>query len=415
MVDVPRIRARPRFRRAVLIGSAIAVVAGVTFGIKWLGNRAPSVEASQLWIGTVERGPLTLEVRGSGTLVPIQITWASSSLAARVDKLLVQPGAVVTPDTVLVELSNPDAELAALDADRDVGAAEAELAQLAATLDGARLAQESAVTGLDADVAMAKRRADVDADMAAKGVIPSIETAESADRAKQLDGRLAFERKRLTALNRGNSAQLAAQQAQVARLRALAEFRHRQLDGLHVRAGIAGVVQQVAVEVGQNIAPGAPLAKVVVPDDLKAQLRIPESAGADVSIGLPAVIDTRGGVIKGEVIRVDPAAVGGTITVDVAAREPWPKAARPDLSVDGVIELAKTGDVLHVARPTIGEAHATASVFKLTGDGEAIRVPVKFGRAAVKDIEVATGLKQGDRIVLSDMSKWDGVDRLRVE
>jgi HlyD family secretion protein len=414
-VDVPRIRARPRFRRAVLIGASILVVVGVTFGIKWLGNRAPSVEAGQLWIATVERGPLTLEVRGQGTLVPIQIRWASSSLAARVDKLLVQPGAVVTPDTVLVELSNPDAELAALDADRDVGAAEAELAQLAATLDGARLAQESAVTGLDADVAMAKRRAEVDAEMAAKGVIPSIETAESADRAKQLDGRLVFERKRLTALNRGNSAQLAAQQAQVDRLRALAEFRRRQLDGLHVRAGLAGVVQQVAVEIGQNIAPGAPLAKVVVPDDLKAQLRIPESAGADVSIGLPAVIDTRGGVVKAEVIRVDPAAVGGTITVDIAAREPWPKAARPDLNVDGIIELAKTGDVLHVARPAIGEAHATVSVFKLTGDGEAIRVPVKFGRAAVKDIEVVTGLKEGDRIVLSDMSKWDGVDRLRVE
>jgi HlyD family secretion protein len=406
--------ARPRFRRAFLIGGAVVLAAGITFGIRWLGNRAPEVQASQLWIGTVERGQLVLDVRGQGTLVPVQIMWASSPLQARVDKLLVQPGAVVQADTVLLELSNPDAELAALDADRDVGAAEAELAQLKATLDGARLAQESAVSGLDADTAIASRRAEVDADMAAKGVIPSIETAESADRAKQLAGRLAFEKRRLTALNRGNAAQLEAQEAQVERLRALAEFRRRQLDALHVRAGQAGVVQQVAVEVGQTVAPGAPLAKVVVPDQLKAVLRIPESAGADVSIGLTAVIDTRGGTVKGEVIRVDPAAINGTIGVDIAPLEPWPKSARPDLNVDGVIQLAETGDVLFVERPAVGEAHTTVTLFKL-GDGEAVRVPVRFGRASVKQIEVQTGLKQGDRIVLSDMSKWDGVDRLQLQ
>lgn len=417
MVDIARTRmvGRPRLRRIVLIVGAALAAAGITLGIRWFGNRPPEVAGSQLWIGTVENSPLALEVRGPGTLVPIQIRWASSPLQARVEKLLVQPGAQVTADTILLELSNPDAELAALDADRDVGAAQAELARLEAELDGARLAQESTVSSLDADTAMAEHRAGVDKDMGDKGVIPTIETAESADRAKQLAGRLAFEKKRLAALNRGNSAQLTAQREQVERLRALADFRRKQLDQLHVRAGQDGVVQQVAVEVGQTVAPGAPLAKVVVPDDLKAQLRVPEAAAADVAIGLPAVIDTRGGVIKGEVIRVDPAAVNGTITVDIAAREPWPKAARPDLNVDGTIELAHTGDVLHVPRPAIGEAHATVTVFKLTGDGEAVRVPVKFGRASVKDIEIESGLRAGDRVVLSDMSKWDGVDRLRIQ
>ena len=414
-MDVPRIRAKPRFRRAVLIGGGFLIALGVTFGLRWLGTRAPEVELASLWIGTVERGELTLEVRGQGTLVPVQIRWASSPLPARVDKVLVQPGAVVTADTVLLQLSNPDAELAAIEADRDVGLAEAELARLGATLDGTRLAQESTVSGLDADLAMAKKRAEIDAEMAKQGVIPNIETVESSGRAEQLDGRLAFEKKRLGALNRGNSAQLAAQRAQVDSLRALAAFRRRQLEQLTVRAGQTGVVQQVVVEVGQTVASGAPLAKIVDPADLKAQLRIPEASGADLALGLTAVIDTRGGAIRGEVIRIDPAAVNGTIGIDVAAREPWPKTARPDLTVDGVIQLAKTGEVLHVARPAIGEAHSTVTLFRLDGDGEAVRVPVRFGRAALKDIEVASGLKEGDRIILSDMSKWDGVDRLRVQ
>jgi HlyD family secretion protein len=412
-MDVPRIRAKPRLRRVAIVAVPVVVV-GVTLLLRWFSNRAPSVDPSQLWIGTVERGPMSIEVRGTGTLVPVQIRWASSPLQARVEQLLVQPGARVTADTILVELSNPDAELAALDAERDVGAAEAELARLTAELDGARLAQESIVTGLGADVAMAQRRAEVDADMAEKGVIPSIETAESADRAKQLDGRLAFERKRLGALHRGNAAQLGAQKQQVEGLRALAEFRRRQLDALHVRAGRDGVVQQVAVEVGQTVAPGAPLAKVIVPDDLKAQLHVPESSGADISVGLTAIIDTRGGTVKGEVVRVDPAAQNGTITIDVAAREPWPKTARPDLNVDGLIQIDHTDNVLHVGRPTVGEAHSTVTLFKLV-DGEAVRVPVRFGRAAVKDIEIETGLVEGDRVVLSDMAKWDGVDRLRLQ
>ncbi|HEU0032971.1 MAG TPA: HlyD family efflux transporter periplasmic adaptor subunit [Kofleriaceae bacterium] len=414
LMDLPRTGAKPRTRRMVLLGAAIAALALVTLGIRWFTSRAPAVSRSDLWVATVKRGPLTLEVRGTGTLVPTDFRWASAPIAARVEKVLVQPGAHVEPTTVLVVLSNPEAELSALEADRDVAQAEAELARLGAQLDGTRLAQESSVASLDSDAVMAKRRNEIDANMAQKGVISELESAESKDRAGQLSARLEFEKKRLQALRRGNAAQLEAQKAQVERLRALAAFRRKQLDALQVKADQAGVVQQVAVESGQSVAAGAPLAKVIVPDRLQARLRIPEVSMGDVSLGLPASIDTRAGVVRGEVVRIDPAAQNGAVTVDVKITETLPKSARADLNVDGVIELAKTKDVLHVARPAIGEAHSTVSLFVLRGD-EARRVQVTFGRAAVKDIEIAGGLEAGDEVVLSDMSKWDGVDRLRVE
>jgi multidrug resistance efflux pump len=416
LMDLPRAGIRPRTRRTAIAAAAAVLLAVITLGVRWIGHRAPVVARDQLWIATVQRGPLTLSVRGQGTLVPTEFRWASAPVAARVDRVLVQPGAAVAADTVLLELANPDAELAALTADRDVAQAEAELARLAAQLDGARLAQESAVAGLDSDVAMARRRSTIDAAMAQKGVIADLESLESSDRAGQLSGRLVFEQRRLAALRRGNTAQLAAQTAQLDQLRALAEFRHRQLDALHVRAGQAGVVQQIATEVGQSIAAGAPLAKIVVPDRLRARLRIPELSMQDIAPGLAATIDTRTGVVTGEVERVDPAAQNGTVTVDVKLTAALPKGARVDQNVDGVIELARTGDVLHVARPAIGEAHQTAVLFVLTGAGsEARRLPVAFGRAAQKDIEIASGLAAGDQVVLSDMSRWDGIDRLRVE
>ena len=414
-MDVPRTGARPRTRRAVLVIAALAALAAVTLGVRRLKNRAPTVPRDQLWIGTVQRGPLTLEVRGQGTLIPTDFRWASAPVPARVDKVLVQAGAQVEPSTVLVELVNPDAELAALEADREVSAAEAELARLTAQLDGTRLAQESAVASLDTDVAMAKRRSTIDSAMAQKGVIADLESMESTDRAGQLVGRAEFERKRLGALRRGNAAQLEAQRAQVERLRALAQFRRRQLDALHVCAGQPGVVQQIAVEVGQTVAVGAPLAKIVVPDHLQARLKIPESSTEDLGIGLRATIDTRNGVVGGEVVRIDPAAQNGSVTVDVKLTAALPRSARVDQNVEGVIELARTGDVLHVARPAIGEAHQTAPLWRLDGHGGAHRITVRFGRAALKEIEIASGLAAGDQVVLSDMSKWDGEDRLEIE
>jgi multidrug efflux pump subunit AcrA (membrane-fusion protein) len=413
-MDAPR-RGRPRTRRALLAVAAAAALAAITLGVRWLGRRAPVVSRDQLWIATVQRGPLTLSVRGQGTLVPTEFRWASAPVAARVDRVRVQPGVTVEADTVLLELANPDTELAALTADRDVAQAEAQLAQLAAQLDGTRLAQESTVAGLDADVAMARRRSTIDTAMARNGVIADLESLESTDRAGQLSARLVFERQRLAALRRGSIAQLTAQRGQLDQLRALAGFRHRQLDALRVRAGQAGVVQQIATEVGQSVAAGAPLAKIIVPDRLAARLHIAESATQDLAPGLAATIDTRTGIVAGEVVRIDPAAQNGNVTVDVRLTGALPRAARVDQNVDGVIELARTGDVLHVARPAIGEAHQTAALFVLTGDGEARRVPVTFGRAAQKDIEIAGGLGNGDQVVLSDMSRWDGIDRLRIE
>jgi HlyD family secretion protein len=413
-MDVPRTGAKPRTRRIVLVSGAVLALLVITLGLRWYSSRAPTVSRGELWVGTVQRGPLALEVRGTGTLVPTDLRWAPAPIAARVEKVVVQAGAVVQPDTVLIELSNPDAELAALEADRDVAAAESELARLGATLDGSKLAQESAVAGLDSDVVMANRRREIDTSMAQKGVIADLESKESVDRAGQLQNRLEFEKRRLGALKRGNAAQLEAQRSQVERLKALAAFRRKQLDALHVKADKAGVVQQVAVEVGQAVPAGAPLAKVVVPDRLQARLKIPEASMSDVALGLPASIDTRAGVVRGEVARIDPAAQNGSVTVDVKFTEALPKAVRPDQNIDGVIQLAQTGAVLHVARPAIGEAHATASLFVLR-DGEARRVPVRFGRAALKDIEVEQGLREGDQVVLSDMSRWDGIDRLRVE
>jgi len=413
-MDVPRSRAKPRMRRVVMVVGALVALAAVTLGVRWFANRAPSVPRNELWVATVQRGPLNLEVQGSGTLVPIDFRWASAPVAARVDKVLVQPGAQVTADTILIELSNPDAELATLEADRDVAQAEAELAQLAAQLDGTRLAQESAVTSLEADVVMAERRKVIDTNMAEKGVISELESAESRDRAGQLTQRREFEKKRLGALRRGNSAQLEAQHSQVERLRALSVFRGKQLEALHVKAGQAGVVQQISVEAGQTVPAGGPLAKVVVPDRLQARLRITESSMSDLGLGLTAKVDTRAGIVDGEVVRIDPAAQNGSVGVDIRLKGELPKAARVDQNVDGVISLARTGDVLHVARPAIGEAHQTASLF-VVRDGEAQRITIKFGRAALKDIEISSGLRAGDQVVLSDMSKWDGHDRLRIE
>lgn len=414
LMDVPRARARPKLKRIFKYAAGIAVLAAITVGIRWYTSRAPHVARGELWTGTVKRGTLLLQVSGVGTLLPTEFRWASAPVAARVDKVLVQPGAVVEANTVLLQLSNPEAELAALEAERDVAAAEATLAQLTAQLEGARLAQESTVAGLEADVVMANRRKQIDGTMAEKGVIADLEAKESADRAGQLAGRREFESKRLGTLRRGNSAQLEAQRAQVERLEALAAFRRKQLDALLVKADQAGVVQQVAVESGQSVPAGAPLAKVIVPDKLQARLRIPEGSAGDVSIGLPASVDTRMGVIRGEVSRIDPAAQNGSVLVDIKLLDAAPKTARADLNVDGVIELQKTQNTLYIPRPAIGEAHSSASLFVISG-GEARRVVVKYGRAALKEIEVASGLREGDEVVLSDMSKWDGHDRLRID
>jgi multidrug efflux pump subunit AcrA (membrane-fusion protein) len=261
---------------------------------------------------------------------------------------------------------------------------------------------------------MAEHRATIDADMHDKGVVAALDADESKGKSEQLHGRVDFEKKRLGALQRGQAAQLRAAQDQIARLQQLADFRHKQLEELKLVAGADGVLQELPLQPGQSVAAGAPCAKIVKPERLKAVLRVPEIAAKDVTIGLHATIDTRSGTVEGTVSRVDPAAENGTVKIDVALPAELPKGARPDLNVDGVVELEKTGDILHVGRPATGDSHATTTAWKIVGS-EAVRVPVTFGRASIKDIEVTGGLSAGDQIILSDMSRFDGRDRVRLK
>jgi multidrug efflux pump subunit AcrA (membrane-fusion protein) len=329
--------------------------------------------------------------------------------------VLIQPGAAVKEDTVIMELANPDVELAALEAQRNVASAEAELTNLGATLDGGRLAQESQIATLRSNLEDAKRRAEADQDLANKGFLSKLELDQSRDRAEELKGRLAFEQKRLGAIGRGNSAQIAAQRGEVERLKQIAEFRQRQVDGLKVRAGVAGILQELPLQAGQSVVQGAILARVAKPEKLKAELRIPETQAKDVTIGQKALIDTRNGVVPGKVSRIDPAAVAGTVKVDVALEGELPRGARPDLTVEGTIELERLENVLHVGRPAFGDANSTVKLFKMVTPDEAERVTVQLGRTSVKTVEIVNGLKEGDRVVLSDMSQWDNVDRIRLQ
>jgi HlyD family secretion protein len=395
------------------VAAAIAV-GGATLGLSRLRAAPPTVEMATVWPDTVKRGTFERQVSGQGTLVPETVRWITATAPGRVDKILAQVGQQVQADTILLELINPDVELAALEAQRQVSAAEAELVNLQAQLENGKLAQESSVASLKSTLEDAKRRARADQDLADKGFLSKLELDQSHDRAVETDGRLQFERKRLDAIARGSGAQLAAQRAQVERLKGIAKFRQSQLDALKVRAGDGGVLQELPLQVGQSVAQGALLARVARPDKLKAELRIPETQIKDVAIGQKATIDTRNGIVPGHVSRLDPGAVSGTIKVDVALEGELPKAARPDLTVEGTIQLERLENVLYVGRPAFGDANSTVKLFKMIGNDEAERVTVQFGRSSVKTIEIVSGLKEGDKVLLSDMSQWDNVDRIRL-
>ncbi len=414
-MDVPR-KKKSKLPRTIawIVGIAI-VIAGATIGLGRLRAAAPTVEGGTIWSDTVKRGTMVRQVQGQGTLVPEDIRWITAEAPARVTRIAIMPGAAVEPDTVLVELANPDVELQALEAQREVATAEAELSNLLAQLDGARLAQESQVATLKSTLEDARRRARADQDLADKGFLSKLELDQSKDRAVELDGRLNFERKRLDAIGRGNSAQIAAQKAQIERLRSIAEFRQKQVDGLKVRAGTAGILQELPLQVGQSVTQGALLARVAKPDKLKAELRIPETQAKDVQIGQKATIDTRNGLVPGKVSRIDPGAVSGTVKVDVALQGELPRGARPDLTIEGTIELERLEDVLYVGRPAFGDSGSTVKLFKFTAPDEATRVTVQLGRSSVKTVEIVSGLAEGDKVVLSDMSQWDNVDRIRLQ
>jgi multidrug resistance efflux pump len=414
-MDVLRKSSGRPWRRYLAAAAVVVAVAGATLALRRIGAAAPVVDKATLWVDTVKRGAMVREIQGQGTLVPEDVRWLSAVGPARVEEILVHPGTAVKPDTVILVLANPDLELAALEAERQLASAQAELVNLGASLESQRLAQQSQVATLRSELGDARRRATADDDLAKRGFLSELERGQSRDHASELAGRLDFEQKRVEALGRGQAAQIAAQQQQVERLRSIAEVRRRAVDDLRVRALSEGVLQQLPLQVGQSVAAGALLAKVARPDRLKAEVRIPEVQSKDAQLGLPAIIDTHVGIVHGHVTRIDPAVQSGFVKVDVSLEGSLPAGARPDLSVAGIIELDRLDDVLYVGRPTQGQPDTTVGVFRLDPDGEtAARTPVRFGRTSVKTIEVVDGLREGDRVILSEMSQWNAVDRVRL-
>ncbi len=414
MVDIPR---APRSKRPKYVWAGVGIVALVlaTVALARLKPAPPSVERGSLWMDTVRFGTMIRDVHGPGTLVPEQIRWISALTPGRVEKINFLPGQAVKANTVLLQLSNPDNELQLLDSQRQLAAAEAELVNLQATLGGGVLTQEGLVASMKTQAADAERQAKVADGLSAKGLIADNDLGKAHDLVGEMRTRLQLEQDRLKILNGARDAQLAAQKAQVQRLKAVVAFRQTELDAMAITAGADGVLQELPLQVGQWVTPGITLAKVVQPGRLKAVLRIPETQARDLLVGQRAAIDTRNGIIAGHVTRVDPAAENGTVGVDVALEGALPRGARPDLSVDGTVEIERLKDVLYVGRPAYGQPESTVGIFRVAKDGgNAVRVPVRLGRASVNYVEVRGGLRKGDVVILSDMSQWDATDRVRI-
>jgi multidrug efflux pump subunit AcrA (membrane-fusion protein) len=415
VVDIPRTPRNKRKRNLIVAGCVIAGVVGITLALSRLRAAAPVVDRGGLWTDTVKRGPMLREVKGPGTLVPEQIRLITADTAGRVERILLRPGAQVDQGTVLLELSNPDVMLQALDAERQLAQAQADLINLRATTHGNTLTTQSGLATLEAQAADAERRARADQKLASDGVISEVEAQQQLERAAELKSRLDLERRRLGVVSGSGKEQVAAQHAQIERLKAVVAFRRKQVDSMKVRSIDRGVLSELPLELGQWVTPGSLLAKVVQPERLKAVLRIPETQARDLALRLSAVVDTRNGVVKGEVSRISPSASQGSVEVDIALPAELPRGARPDLTVEGTIEIEKLQNVLSVGRPAGAQPGAQAELFKLIKEGdEAHRVKVRLGRSSVSTVEVLDGLAEGDAVILSDMSQWDSTDRVRL-
>jgi len=415
VVDIPR-KPRNKRKRNLIIGAcAVVSVALITFALSRLRAAAPVVDRGGLWTDTVKRGPMLREVKGPGTLVPEQIRLITADTAGRVERIPLRPGAQVEPGTILLELSNPDVMLQALDAERQLAQAEADLINLRATTRGNTLITRSGLATLEAQAADAERRAKADQKLANDGVISEVDARMQVERATELRSRLELERKRLGVVAGSGKEQVEAQQAQIQRLKNVVAFRRQQVDSMKVRSIDRGVLSELPLELGQWVTPGSLLAKVVQPERLKAVLRIPETQARDLALQLPAVVDTRNGVVKGKVSRISPSASQGSVEVDVSLPAELPRGARPDLTVEGTIEIEKLQNVLFVGRPAGAQPGGQAELFRLVkGGDEAQRVKVRLGRSSVSTVEVLDGLAEGDAVILSDMSQWDTTDRVRL-
>ncbi len=415
IVRDPAILRRKRFRQMALAALGLMVLAGVSVALARMEPAAPSVERATVLEDTVKRGSIIRQVRGVGTLVPEDTRWLPATTDGRVERIVLRPGAAVQADSVILVLTNPQVEQEALNARLALQSAQAGLDNLRAQLQNDLLTQQSQAAAIQSDFEQARMEADSNEALAKEQLVSELIRRQSLLKANTLKNRVDIETKRLAAARDSIAARLRVQEVVVDQARAMAELNTSRLKALNVTPGFAGVLQQVPVDVGQQVAPGQNLARVADPMRLKAELKISETEARDVEVGQEAEIDTRSGVIAGRVSRKDPAAANGTVTVDVSLTDALPRGAVPDLSVDGTVQLERLENVLYVGRPSLGQDNSTAGLFRLTSAaGDAARVQVTFGKSSVNAIVVVSGLKEGDRVVLSDMSAWDAYDRVRL-
>ena len=417
MVDIARPDiARAKKIRRIVYGTGFAVVILlITVGVSRLEPAAPRVDRDTVYMSTVERGSMLRQVRGTGTLVPEQIRWITAITSGTVEQIVIRPGAAVTPDTVIVELSNPELEQQALEARLQLDAALARYESRQVELRSQELTQQASLKTIESELSQAEYEAELDEELFRDNLVSELQVRQKQSRVSGLRIRQEIEQQRLEIQADSMRATLAAEQADVDRLQTIYQLRQDQVSDLRVRAGHTGVLQEVPLDEGQSVTPGTNLARVGDPTQLMAQLRIAETQARDIVVGQPAAVDTRNGVIPGHVIRIDPAVQQGTVTVDVALDGELPRGARPDLTVDGTIELERLENVIYVGRPVFGQEQSVVSLFKLDPESDdAVRTRVSLGRSSVNDIEVLEGLEPGDQVVLSDMSQWDAFDRVRL-
>jgi HlyD family secretion protein len=412
------VKKKKRQKQAAMVVALVIAVLGATLGVSKLKPALQAVEFSTVWPDTVKRGSMLRQVRGLGSLVPIpdDVRLIPAETEVRVERIIVLPGTPVKADTIIMELSNPQLEQESLASDLDQKSAEAEYHNTRAKIDTDLLALRSGAATVEADFENAKREADQNRELKKIGVISDSVLQASLSKEKELATRKKIEEERIAENTKAIDTQMAVQQSTIEQKKAMSQLKHRQKDALKVRAGITGVLQEVPVQVGQRVAQGTILAKVVQPEHLKAELKIPETQAKDIVVGQKAEIDTHNGVVDGTVSRIDPAVLAGTVTVDVMLDGPPPKGSRPDLSVDGTITLERLDNVLYVGRPAFGQEKSTVGMFKIDSDGKtASRVPVEMGRSSVNTIEIVRGLKEGDQVILSDMSRYDSQNQIKLD
>jgi multidrug efflux pump subunit AcrA (membrane-fusion protein) len=407
---------QPKRKKYVLIGAGLAGLLLMTLALRSLEPRAPGVDRATLLIDSVSRGTLVRQVRAPGTLVPERNLYISAVTQGRVEALPLRPGAVVEPNTIIAVLTNPDVQMETLEAQRQLGQAEAQLITLRATLEQQRLTQQSSIDQLEIQLADAQRQARTFQALGEKNLASANEIKTADERVTDISGRLRIAREQLRVLEGSVDAQLEQQRNQVVQMRTIVQFNQDRLASMQVRAGESGVLQELPLELGVWVTPGQRLARVAQPGRLKAVLRVPESQAKDIVIGQETDVDTRNGIVKGRVMRVDPIAQNGTVTVEVALEGELPPGARSDISVDGTIEIERLNDVLYTQRPGYGQPESTVQLFKLEPDGKhASRVTVQLGRASVNTIEIKGGLQQGDKVIVSDISQFDTANRIRLQ